>query len=295
MESPLFTQATTIFTQVRAECGIGSNPISTALQDTAMLRQLHDVNSDAVNYAYRLGLLGWKFLRRETTIITIANTTINGALTSGTTSITLTSGTSWDDPAAGSASTDIAAGYVKTADNIFDFFTYTDISGTSVTGVEGISRSHATLEEAHKVYQLPTDFGKMRALFRESRTYLYEYLDEDKAQVPPFGFYMVKSLINGTKRRSFLVFPEDIGALDWSVYYMKRPTTIDEVTDYIDMPDGNGRRYIVEKMKEYVWSVLGEENDAALSRQRAEKHIQDLASEWSVATLQPNRSLYFAF
>jgi hypothetical protein len=283
---PIYSTAATILTQVRAETKVGSAPIATALQDTAMLRALHDFNSEFVNYPYNVGMLGWKFHQRETIISSIASTTINGALTSGTTTITLTSGTSWDSP-----SSDVGGGFVKIGTNIFDFFTFESRSGTALSTVAGINYAHATLSAAHKIYRLPAAYGKPRALFRQSNVLTYLHLDQDIFQVPPFGFYTIKTLIGTNYTGDFLVFPESVGALVWKFHYMIAPTTIGATTTSIDAPDGTPRKWILEKMKAYIWGVLGENVLAAQSEQLAAVYIQRALSEYSTHTIEPTTSI----
>ena len=289
---PTYSTASTILTQVRAECGVGSNPKSTALQNTSLLRFLNDINSEFVNLPYIQGLTGWKFLLRETIISTVANTTLNGALASGATSMVLTSGTSFDDPAA----TDVGAGYVKTGNSVYDFFTYEDRATNTLSTVAGLNMAHATLEEVHKVYKLPSDFGKIRNIFRRSSLYSYVYVDPDFTQVPRGDQFTIRVFTSTNNySASFLIFREDIGALEFKVQYVKAPTTIDETTDSVDAPDGTPRRYIVERMKEYVWSHLGEENDAILAKQRADILLREAFGEWAVQHVQPLQSIQLSW
>lgn len=251
-----------------------------------MLRRLHDANEEFVNYPYSVGILGWTFMEAENIISTIANTTLNGAVSSGATSFTLTSGTDFDDP----GGTGIAAFYIINADDIIDYGTYLDRSGTSITSVAGIQMAHLTAEEIHKVYQLPTDFGKIRQVFLENDVE-YFYFDDNKRQLPPERHFMLKYFTNSTYSRSFIVFKEDIGAQTFKIYYLKKATTIDEITDTIDAPDGAGRRFIIERMKEYVWNVLGEENDAVIASQRATRAIRECADKWTSAQVTPSQSI----
>ena len=257
------------------------------MQNTSMLRALHDINSEFVNLPYVQGIQGWKFLLRETIISTVANTTINGALASGATSIVLTSGTNFDDP----AGTDIGAGYIKTGNAIYDFFAYEDRATNTLSTVNGLQIAHATLEEAHKVYKLPSDFGKIRNVFRRSNLYAYEYVDPDFTQVPRGGQFTIRNIQSTSYAGSFMVFREDIGAYEFKVQYVKAPTTITATTDSVDAPDGTPRRYIIERMKEYVWSHLGEENDAILAKQRADLHLREAMGEWVVQSVQPMQSI----
>lgn len=284
--TPVFSTADTIFNQVRAETKVGSNPVATALQNTAMLRKLHDLNEQFVNYPYSVGMLGFKFLNRETTIQTKNHTTLNGAISSGASSFIVTDGTDFDSP-----SSDVAGFYIKNSNNIYDFGTYESKSTHTLSTVSGIQIAHSASEEVHKIYRLPSDYGKPRALYRESNVIEYEYLDADFRQVPPYGYYMVKTLYGTNHTGDFMVFPEDVGEIDWKFYYIKRPNTIDGTDDQIDAPNGNGRQWIIEKMNAYVYSVLGETDLANRAEQQAAYCMDRCLAEFATHTVQSNQSL----
>lgn len=290
--TPLYSTADVVLTQVRAETGIGSNPHSTALQNTAMLRQLEDVNSEFVNYPYSVGVLGWPFLWAEQIVSTIASTTLNGAISSGATSLILTSGTGWDSP-----SSDLGAGYIEIgAQKAFDIFTFESRSSATLSTVSGIQYAHTNASAVHKMYKLNSDFGKPRNLFRESNNYEFFFDDGGKRQIPVGRGYTIRNLVstNGYTG-NFLIFRDDIGAYVFKLYYVKGPSTISATTDSVQAPNGVCRRYIIEKMNEYVWHVKGEENDAIIAGQRAERAMQKALSEWSTQTVQPNQSLTLSF
>lgn len=257
-----------------------------------MLRMLNDIDSWFVNYPYSQGMQGWEFMRSETIVQTVANTALNGSISSGATSLVLDSATNFDDP----ANADVGAGYIRTGNYIYDIFTYEDKSSNTLSTVSGIQFAHTDDSEVHKMYKLPSDFGKPRALFRQSNNYEYLYIDGDFSQVPRSNTYSIKILTSTNGYRgSFLLFREDIGSLQFKLQYVKAPTSISATSSIVDAPDGTPRRVLIEKMKEYVWNVLGEENDAAVASQRANNMIQQAMAEWSTPTLQTNRSLRLAF
>jgi len=290
--NPIYSTASTILTQVRDETGVGSNPSSSALQNTALLRQLDDINHEFVNYPYTIGMLGWKFLEREVIVETKANTALNGAISSGAASITVDSTAAWTDPA-GAA---IEAGYIATGNDIFDFFTFEDMTATTMTSVDNIQIDHTDDSAVHKIYKLPANYGKVRNVIRQSNSQEYFYTDPTITQLPRANQYTVKILTSGTNSysASFLVFREDIGALEFKVYYMIQPTTISATGTSVDAPNGPARRFIVEAMKEYTWSVMGEQDEANLARQRAQRALQSAIDEWVVPTIQPNQNLEFS-
>lgn len=292
METPSYSTAGTILAQVRAETGIGSNPPSTALQQEALLRVLDDYNDAFANAPYQKGMLGWKFLIGETIIQTKAATTLNGAISSGDSSLILTSGTDFDDP----AGSDIGAGYVKSSQYLYDFFTYEDKSSNTLSTVAGLQMDHATSSEVHKLYQLPSDFGKVRALFRESNLYMYEWADSEKTQVPLYPYYMLKTLTSTNNfSATFMVFPEDVGAHSWKLYYAKSGTLVENISTKVNAPDGHGRRWLIHKMNAYVYGVLWEGELMVRHEEMAEREMDQCLTQWAMHHLQPNRSLSFDF
>jgi len=261
-----------------------------------MLQQLNDVNAWAHNYPYTIGMLGWKFNDKETIIQSKVNTTLNGAISAGSTSIVLTSGTNFDSPPIDSSHPTIGGGYVRTGTYVYDFFVHEGKSSNTLSTVSGLDMAHATAEVVHKIYCLPSDMGKTRALFRQSNIIEYQYLDQDMRQVPPFGYYMLKSFTstNGNTG-TFLILPESVGALDWKLYYMKKPTTITATIDSINMPDGTGRQAVIEKMCQYVWEILGEDMMAERAAANAEVFMDKTLGQWSLHTASTNQSLTLQF
>jgi hypothetical protein len=288
MPTPSFSAGSIILTQARSECAVGANPNSTALQNEAAYRRLSDIEDQFVNYPYTVGMLGWKFLDTEFPIETIGSTTLSGAISSGATSLMLVSGTNWYSP-----SSDLGGGYIKSED-VFDFFVYEARTSGSLTIVSGIQKDHANAVEVHKIYELPANYGKSRNLFKG--TYPSTYIDSSIVQIPRGNEYTTKSFTGTNYSRSFLILPEDIGADNFKFFYMKAPVAITEAgAENISAPDGVGRRFYIEMMKSYIWSVLGEENEAAIAQQKAMNAIEALASEWAVAHVQSSQNLILSW
>lgn len=260
-----------------------------------MLLQLHDVNEWFHNYPYTIGMLGWKYNDRETIIQSKTNTTLNGALSVGATSMILTSATDFDSPPITAAHPSLGAGYIRTGQYMYDFFSYETKSSNTLSTVSGINVVCADGSEVHKLYALPSDFGKTRALFRESNIVEYEYLDQDMRQTPPFGYYFLKSFTSSTYSGTFLVLPWMIGAYNFKLNYMKKANTIADTTDSIGAPNGDGRQAVIEKMCQYVWEVLGEDVLAARARDNAEVAMDKCLGKWAMHTAQTNQSLILQF
>lgn len=290
---PTFPAAGDILTQARAETAIGSSPVGTAVQDSALYQRLGDINEEGVAYPASVGVLGWWFLDREIVIQTVANTTLNGSISAGASSLTLTSVTNWDSPSAGNTNWilppgQVGAGYIKNGKSMFDFFTYESLSGQTLGTVAGVSQSHSTLEQVHKAYLLPSDFGWSRALYKQSVYLKYHKMDHALRQVPAHPFYTLKYLRGTNYSGRFLVFPVSIGAMDWNLQYQKAPLNLDSVADdekadtTLDLPLGHGRRFYIEKMKAYMYEFMGEDDDKKMAEDKALFHINALLDEYGI-------------
>lgn len=103
---------------------------------------------------------------------------------------------------------------------------------------------------------------------------------------------MLKSLTSTNSfSRTFLILPESIGAIDFKFYYMSKATTISATTSKINAPDGEGRQAVIEKMTQYVWEILGEDDLAQRAAQNAEIAMDKCLSKWALHTAQTNQSL----
>lgn len=286
MLPPSFPTAGDLLTQARAETAVGSNPIGSALQDPQLYQRLNDINEEGVAYPSSVGVLGWWFMDKETVIKTKAKTSLNGAVSSGASTLTLTSGTDFDSP-----SSAVSGGYIKNSKSIFDFFTYEGRSSNQLTTVSGIDEDHSTLEEVHKIYTLPSDFGWMRAVYKQNVYLKYYRMDHALRQVPAHPYYTLLYLKGTTYAGRFIVFPWNIGVLDWNIQYQRSPVNLDSYftadTDTrsavtMDLPIGHGRRFYIEKLKSYIYESMGEDQDRLLAEQKAKEHINALLDEYGV-------------
>jgi hypothetical protein len=286
---PTYSTAATILDQARSETRVGSSPVATALQDTAMLRALSDYNAEFVNYPQSVGMLGWSFLDDETIIETKVKTNLDGAISSGDATMTLNSVDAWTDP----ADLTLEAGFIRSANDIFDYFTFEDIDTLDLQAVDGVQEDHADDEEVHKIYKCPSDFGYPRALFRESRSLIYYHQNDALRQVPLYPYYTTKTLTSGTNGFSatFLVFPHDVSALDWKLQYQKQATAISATATSVNAPDGHGRRFLVERLKSYIFNVKGETADSQQALALAEREINKCGAQYSIESLQPSNNL----
>lgn len=280
MPLPLFPISGEIVSKARAEAGVGSNPISSALQDTNMYEVLQDIENEGVAYPTSVGVLGWPFMDTETIIQSIGSTSNTAIVAASATTFTLTSGTGWDSPAADS----LGAGYIRNGTQMFDFFTYGARASGVLTGVTGIDIAHSALEECHKVYLLPSDFGYPRALYKASVYLKYFKSDAALRQVPAHPFYSIIRLASASNAGMFLVLPYKIGVFDWKLTYQKCAVEVEEAEDPTDvtmsLPRGHGRRFYIEKLKAYIYENMGEMEDSQTAEGKAKDHLEKLLDEY---------------
>ena len=198
--------------------------------------------------------------------------------------MTLTDATNWDSP-----SSAIAGSYFKMGSMTYDFFTYQTKTGNVLTGVNGVDLAQVTLTEVHKIYGVPSDYGKPRFLALDNVQYMY--VDPDLRQIPYAGQFTMKYFNDGTYAAAFIILPYAIGTHDCVFYYFKKPATISASTDLVDAPDGHGRRALVEKVKAYIWETMGEWDLAEGAHKRSEEEALRCGDQYATHTLEMNNSL----
>jgi hypothetical protein len=92
-----------------------------------------------------------------------------------------------------------------------------------------------------------------------------------------------------------MVFPEDIGAYNWKLYYMQKPTVISALSTSVQAPNGAGRRWMIHKGKSYVYGVLGETDLEQKELSLAAQEMDFCLTQWAMKTAQHNRSLTLDF
>lgn len=287
---PVFSTSANIVTYARGRARLSANPPSDALKSTQLYVALHDINEEFVNYPSHIGALPFKYLRRETLILSKDPDELDGSIEAGATTIVLDDATDFDDP----ADTDVAGGYIKRSSWARDFFAYEDKSSDTLEVASEIAIEHSDAEEVHKIYQLPTNYGKPRKLFMDG-SIPFEFEDMDFAQVPQYNRFTTKYLesTNGYLR-TFLVLPEDIGEHDFTFYYIKRPNTIDNTgTVKVDAPDGNARKFEISRLEAYIWGIRGEVDLEAKCNAAADKAIAMFMDEQAMQTAEPEQDPSF--
>lgn len=171
----------------------------------------------------------------------VASTTLDGAVTSASTSIILDSVTGYATSGAGviwdNASPDIVE--------------YTGISTLTLTGVTGIGYNHEDADEFSVLYALPANFGSFRSTQDSPDGVEVDGVQYRFVTGTPYGNQFAE-YNNGTTR--YLFFPLGVTG-DYSVRYNKKAATITATTDSIDVPVDD-EDFIVYRVAEHIYDVV---------------------------------------
>lgn len=263
MRSYSFPTAETIVTQAVAEA-IGSTASSlTALQTTALLKKLDQINRTFVNAAHTRHHGGaWSWMQDVTNFQTKDGTTLNGALTTGSITSVLTDASDFDSS---------GRFWLKTSKGAIDFIDYTSKASNTLSGVTDIDMPHVDAEKAQKCYALPATFAKARKLIVNSSEYSYL-----KQELLPYQqtYYT---------RGAYIVMPEDIGEQDCTFYFEKAPTDIStgvDATDLaatIDIPE-DFMWYAIRMLKAHMYLVRRKREDAQVETELAQQELSEALS-----------------
>lgn len=204
---------------------------------------------------------GWSWMEDVTNIQTKAGTTLNGAITTATTTVTVTSGTDFDSS---------GRFWVKTSSGAIDFVDYTGKSTNDLTGATDIDIDHASGENVEKLYATPSDFAKVISMISD-RSELFYWNAYSSNQLPPPSTFFT--------RGAYWLFSEGIGATDITIWYQKKAAdlstgvTATDDAKSMDIPE-EFYRYAVEQMKSYIFRIRRQNEEANESLQLAEDELQ---------------------
>lgn len=262
-QSYSFITTGTLIDQAVAEA-IGSTASSlTALQDTALIRQVDWIDRQFVNAAHTSHPNeGWSWMTDQRDFFqTLASTTLSANAAEAAVSITVTSATGF--PTSGQL-------FIRTSKDAVEFVPFSAVVGSTVT-VSALSMAHLSGEHVELCYPLASTFGKIKRVMVNSVPYFYE----DSLDTPSRGHF--------TFRGAYIVFPYDIGAEDITLVFDKKPTTlstgdatVDRATS-TDIPN-DFHRYGVEMLKSYIFTTRRKREDAAQAKVDAETALLDALS-----------------
>lgn len=231
------------------------------LEPTMLLNVIDKANREYYN-KFILGGGEPKLDRTAETGGTIyADTTLDGALTTASTSIILDSVTGYATSGAG----------VVWDNDSPDFVEYTAISTLTLTGVTGIDYAHEDADAFSVLYALPSNFES----FRSS----HDSLDGVEVDGVPYRYTsgiphgaQFSLYDNGTTK--YIFFPRGLTG-EWFARYNKGATAITTTASVIDVPIAD-EDFVVYRGVEHVYRVLNvDQNKVIEANQMANKIILD--------------------
>jgi len=190
-----------------------------------------------------------------------ADTTLNGAITTASTSIVLDSVTGYPTSGAGMVWQSLSP----------DFIEYTNISSLTLTGVTGIDYSHDDNSAFTILYALPTNFDSFRSADDSQDGVTVNGVPYTfTSGIPTSNQFSVYD--NGTTK--YLVFPKGLSG-DYFVRYNKGPTSITSTSTVVDVPIGD-EDFIVYRGVEHVFRTIGADPNKIIdARRMADKQLLD--------------------
>lgn len=254
--------AAQIITDVEGITKIDTTSIGLAgLESTMLLRIIDKANREYYN-KFQIGGGEPRSDRTAETGGTIyADTTLNGAVTSASTSVILDSVTGYASSGAG----------IIWEGAIPDFIEYTAISTLTLTGVTGIGYNHADESAFGVLYALPSNFESFRSTEDSpDGVFVNEIPYTFVSGIPEDEHFSIYD--NGTTK--YLVFPKGLTGT-YSVRYNKGATSISATGTTLDVPIED-EDFVIYRLVEHVYRVLNvDPNKVVEARQIANKSILD--------------------
>ncbi len=253
-----FPTVSTVKSQSIAET-IGSTTSSlTALQDDNLNRFIDVINREFVNAAHTMSHNGaWTWMQDVTNFETVDETTLNGAVASGASSVTLTDSSNFGST---------GRGWARTSSNAVDFIDWS-ANAANVLTTSDVDMAHADGEAFGTLYGVPSDLAKVRKLVVNSTE--YKYLEQDLLPIN-LTYYT---------RGAYFVLPEGVGAQDVTVWYEKSPTDLYSgvvATDdakSLDIPE-DFMWYAIHKLNAHIHRIRRREELAANELQMAQMELE---------------------
>lgn len=170
-----------------------------------------------------------------------AATTLNGAITSASTTIVLDSVTDYATSGAGAVWDDTNP----------DFIEYTGISTLTLTGVTGIGYSHEDADAFSVLYALPSNFESFRSASDSPDGVEVDGIPYRFTSGVPLGNQFA-IYDNGTTK--YLFFHKDATG-DYSVRYNKGATSISATGTTVDVPVSD-EDFITYRLVEHIFNVI---------------------------------------
>lgn len=212
-------------------------------------------------------------MKKITSFATKAATSLNGAVSSGASSVVLSDSSTYSS--AGRIIIENSAG-------AFDFVDYTanvanTLTVSSATGAETVNIAHVTGERVESLIALPIDYSKANIVYINSIEYDYEQCE---------GF---PNSLGYTTYGGYLLFPRGIGVQSGTLIYFARGNTISTLTDVTNIPS-EFSRYAIEELKAHIYMIRRKREDIQFSLQLAEQDLQYAFSQDSQPISNSERS-----
>lgn len=237
-----------------------------AIGTDALIREIDRINRQFIRAAHtKHDNKGWSWMEAVHHFKTYGATALNGAISSGASSLTVDSGTNFRS--------DGGQFYLLTTKGLLDFVSYTTKTGASIatTGAT-IEVDHTDGAWAELLYDLPSDFAKEKALTLSQVGYEYRKFE---GLLPAGRSYTV---YNGA-----MLFPKSIGAQDGTLVYDKQARNLntgnaaDDQLLELNIPT-DFIRYATEMLNAYIFMKRRKREDAEISKALAEETLRDALS-----------------
>lgn len=217
-----FLTAAQILTPARSEAISSGASQVTALQDEQMAEFIHTLNSDLLLAFHTEDHGGGASWMKKTSNFSIhVHDSLNGALSAGAANVVLSSATNFDTNGR------IA---IETARGALDFVDYLVKSSNTLPvstadGAENVSMAHASGNWVHKLYPVPSDFGRSHKLWVNRVPYDEEPFSGMFPRNKYFSLY-----------GQYILLPRGTYTSDGTLLYEKAPTNITAVGTTTNIP-----------------------------------------------------------
>lgn len=256
------TAASQIITDAEAITKIDSSSIGLAgLEQAMLLRVIDKANREYYNKFTIGGGEPHSSRTAETGGDLAADTTLNGAVTSASTSIILDSVTGYATSGAG----------IIWKDSQPDFVEYAGISTLTLTGATGIGYDHDDEEAFSVLYALPSNFESFRSADDSPDGVTVNGVPYTFVSgIPTGNNFSVYD--NGTTK--YLIFPKGLSGT-YSCRYNKGATSISVPASTLDVPVDD-EDFVIYRVVEHIYRILNvDPNKVVEARQIANKCVLD--------------------
>lgn len=254
-----------------------ANQLPTELQNTALIRELQDINNDF----HELGRVMMKkpfwWMEDFFNFKTYDRTTIS-ALTGGqANSATIASATGWKDT---------GKAYVEDSDGGIEFFEFANAAGTLTIADGEIDIDHAANSNVELLYSGPENFGEFISMNLDRVPYYpYDPVPDTLPFNPHFWF-----------AGEFMLFPKQIGSHTGTLRYWKKPATLENddlntaLSTVLDIPK-KYRNYPIFRLAAHISMVRRRYDMEASFERKAEKKLLEACQFEVSATSNPSATI----